>query len=95
MPSDENGGGQIFKLRHLGNDEVHIIWTEHYRPFRRGIINTEFGDVLIIIYPLKNGLFKIGIIKRPEIPLFGPLLDGSTVPFRLLSVLVRETAINA
>lgn len=40
------------KLRHLGNDEVHIVWSEHYRNYRRGIIATEFCDVLIVIYPI-------------------------------------------
>ena len=40
------------KLRHLGNDEVHIVWSEHYRNYRRGIIPTEFCDVLIVIYPI-------------------------------------------
>ncbi|PIK53542.1 putative ral GTPase-activating protein subuni t alpha-1 [Apostichopus japonicus] len=26
------------KMRHLGNDEVHIVWSEHNRDYRRGII---------------------------------------------------------
>ncbi|KAF0991875.1 hypothetical protein HZS_2836 [Henneguya salminicola] len=95
MPANEGVDGLISKLRHLGNDEVHIIWSEHYRPFRQGIINTEFGDVLIVIYPLSNGLFKINIVKKEGIPLFGPLYDGAIIPFRILSVLIRETAINA
>lgn len=62
----------IKQLKHLGNDEVHIIWSEHKRDYRHGIIPTEFGDVLIIIYPLENGLFRIQIKRRPEvsIPLF-------------------------
>lgn len=46
------------KLRHLGNDEVHIVWSEHWRPYRRSIIATEFCDVLIVIYPLPNHLFQ-------------------------------------
>ena len=55
------------QLRHLGNDEVQIIWCEHVRDYRRGIIPTEFGDVLLIIYPLQNGLFRIQINRRPEV----------------------------
>ncbi|ELK33259.1 Eukaryotic translation initiation factor 3 subunit C [Myotis davidii] len=53
-------------LRHLGNDEVHIVWSEHTRDYRRGIIPTEFGDVLIVIYPMKNHMFSIQIMKKPE-----------------------------
>ena len=56
-----------FQVRHLGNDEVHIVWSEHYRDYRYGIVNTEFGDVLIAIYPLENHLFRIKIIKKPEV----------------------------
>lgn len=58
-----------FQMRHLGNDGVHIVWSEHNRDYRYGIVNTEFGDVLIIIYPLKNHLFRIHIIKKPEVSL--------------------------
>ena len=57
----------MLQLRHLGNDEVQIIWSEHRRDYRRGIIPTEFGDVLIIIYPLQNGLFRIQINRKPEV----------------------------
>lgn len=55
------------QLRHLGNDEVHIVWSEHTRDYRRGIIPTDFGDVLIVIYPLNTGLFRIHIDRKPEV----------------------------
>ena len=55
------------QLRHLGNDEVHIVWSEHTRNYRRGIIPTDFGDVLIVIYPMKNHMFFIEIMKKPEV----------------------------
>ena len=55
------------QLRHLGNDEVHIVWSEHSRDYRRGIIPTEFGDVLIVIYPMKNHMYSIHILKKPEV----------------------------
>ena len=57
-------------MRHLGNDEVHIVWSEHYRDYRHGIVNTEFGDVMIVIYPLTNHLFRIQIIKKPKVQSF-------------------------
>ena len=66
MPCEEGEPGHK-KVRHLGNDEVQIIWSEHWRDYRRGIIPTEFGDVLIIIYPLKNGLCRIQINRKPEV----------------------------
>lgn len=57
----------VVQLRHIGNDEVHVVWSEHYRPYRRGIIPTEFGDVVIVIYPLKSGLFRIQIDRKAEV----------------------------
>ncbi|XP_006824859.1 ral GTPase-activating protein subunit alpha-1-like [Saccoglossus kowalevskii] len=83
------------QLRHLGNDEIHIVWSEHTRDYRRGIIATEFGDVLICIYPLPSQLYRIQIKRKPEVPYFGPLFDGAIVDHKVLPGLVRATAINA
>ncbi|XP_015209759.2 ral GTPase-activating protein subunit alpha-2 isoform X2 [Lepisosteus oculatus] len=94
MPSDSDDS-LTKKLRHLGNDEVHIVWSEHNRDYRRGIIPTDFGDVLIIIYPVKNHMFFIQIMKKPQVPFFGPLFDGAIVTGTLLPSLVRATCINA
>ncbi|XP_034163966.2 ral GTPase-activating protein subunit alpha-1 isoform X5 [Pangasianodon hypophthalmus] len=94
MPPDSDDS-LTKKLRHLGNDEVHIVWSEHTRDYRRGIIPTEFGDVLIVIYPMKNHMYSIQIIKKPEVPFFGPLFDGAIVDSKILPTMVRATAINA
>ncbi|KAM9589889.1 ral GTPase-activating protein subunit alpha-2 isoform 2-T2 [Trichechus inunguis] len=94
MPSDSDDS-LTKKLRHLGNDEVHIVWSEHSRDYRRGIIPTAFGDVSIIIYPMKNHMFLIAITKKPEVPFFGPLFDGAIVSGKLLPSLICATCINA
>ncbi|XP_049918664.1 ral GTPase-activating protein subunit alpha-2 isoform X1 [Epinephelus moara] len=94
MPSDSDDS-LTKKLRHLGNDEVHIVWSEHSRDYRRGIIPTDFGDVLIIIYPMKNHMFFIQIMKKPQVPFFGPLFNGAIITGTLLPSLVRATCINA
>lgn len=64
----------VLQLRHLGNDEVHIVWSEHTRDYRPGIIPTDFGDVLIIIYPMKNHMFFIQIVKKPQVNSFWIIL---------------------
>ncbi|XP_056021439.1 ral GTPase-activating protein subunit alpha-1-like isoform X5 [Ostrea edulis] len=94
MPSGTDDAMHI-KMRHLGNDEIHIVWSEHTRDYRRGIIPTEFGDVLIIIYPLPSGLYRIEINKKAEVPYFGPLFDGAILDRKVLPGLVRSTAISA
>ena len=55
------------KVRHLGNDEVHIVWSEHWRDYRRTIFKTQFADILIVIYPLPNKLFRIQINKKQNV----------------------------
>ena len=55
------------QIRHLGNDEVHIVWSEHWRDYRRTIFKTQFADVVIIVYPLPTGLFRIQIQKKPNV----------------------------
>ena len=60
----------MWQVKHLGNDDVHIIWSEHRRDYHRGILQTEFGDVLIVIYPLHYAsLYRIQIIRRPQVSL--------------------------
>lgn len=94
MPSD-SPESLLQKTRHLGNDEIHIVWSEHWRDYRRDIIPTEFCDVLIVIYPLPNKLFRIQIKRKNEIPFFGPLFDESIVEDAVLPGLVRATALAA
>ncbi|XP_054011135.1 ral GTPase-activating protein subunit alpha-1 isoform X6 [Hylaeus anthracinus] len=94
MPSDSTES-LLQKTRHLGNDEVHIVWSEHWRDYRRDIIPTEFCDVLIVIYPLHNKLYRVQISRKAEIPFFGPLFDECIVEDRVLPGLVRTTALAA
>jgi hypothetical protein len=86
---------QISKWRHLGNDSVQIIWSEHTKDYDRSILATEFADVIICVYPLRNSLFRIQIIKKPSVGYFGPLFDGAIVNKNVLPTLIRATAINA
>jgi len=94
MPS-HNQDAILQKMRHLGNDEIHIVWSEHGRDYRRGILPTEFCDVLIIIYPLPNQLFRIQITRKPDVPFIGPLFNECIVDHLVLPGLVRATALNA
>lgn len=35
---------QILKKRHVGNDMVHVVWSEHTRDYRPGTITSQFND---------------------------------------------------
>jgi len=96
MPTNPIDSQQIHKKRHVGNDIVNIVWSEHIRDYSPTTITSQFNDALIIVYPLPNGLFRIQVYrKESKVPMFGPLIHGMAVNKQLLSLLVRQTAINA
>ena len=77
-----------------------MVWSEHWRDYRRGILPTEFCDVLIIVYPLsRHGtsarLFRVQITRKPDVPYFGPLFNDVIVDGKILPGLIRATAVNA
>jgi hypothetical protein len=85
----------LLQTRHLGNDEVHIVWSEHCRDYRRDIIPTEFCDILITIYPLGNNLNRVTVNCKPDVPHFGILFHEAIIESNILAGLVRATAICA
>ncbi|KAL0489675.1 hypothetical protein AKO1_009120 [Acrasis kona] len=102
MPNKENDNQQIHKKRHVGNDNVHIVWSEHDRDYRPWTITSQFNFVHIVIYPLQYPLFRIQIHTKKNkdtntqtMSPFGPLQDGMIVDKESLAPLVRMTAINA
>src|SRR3989338_4974602 len=96
MPTNDSDEQQIHKKRHVGNDIVHIVWSEHDREYRPWTISSQFNFVHIVVYPLDNGLFRVQIFTKEDVsPVIGPLLDGMVVEKRVLAPLVRQTAINA
>lgn len=72
-----------------------MVWSEHYRDYRRDIIPTEFCDVLLAIYPLGNQLHRVTVTRRPEVPHFGVLFDEAIVESSSLAGLVRATVVCA
>lgn len=56
-----------FQTRHLGNDEVHVVWSEHWRPYKRDTLPTQFCDVLIVLYPLPGGLLRCTVSRKPDV----------------------------
>lgn len=55
------------QTRHLGNDEVHVVWSEHWRPYKRDTLPTQFCDVLIVLYPLPGGLLRCTVSRKPDV----------------------------
>jgi hypothetical protein len=96
MPTIANDDTQLHKKRHIGNDNVHIVWSENavdsYDP---NTILSQFNDAHIVIYPQASGLCQVQIYKKFKVQFFGPLFNGMLVSKKILPFLVRQTAINA
>ncbi|KAJ3175950.1 Ral GTPase-activating protein subunit alpha-2 [Geranomyces variabilis] len=95
MPVDAQDEKQLKKKRHIGNDQVHIVWNEHHRSYRRGTIGGDFGNAQLIVTPLPDGLYSITVLRDPKVPAFGPLHGPTVVTRRILAPLLRHTALNA
>jgi hypothetical protein len=94
MPTDPADDQQVQKKRHVGNDIVHIVWSDHWRDYRHDTMLTHFNFIIIVIYPVVKGLFRIQIMKKENLNC-GPLQDGMLVTAPLLPGLVRQTAVHA
>jgi len=82
------------KKRHIGNEYVHIVWSEHVASYLPWTIISQFNSCHIIIYPLTNGLYRIQLAKKPEIAsTAGPLIHNFVLHKQLLAPLVRQTAV--
>ncbi|KAJ3145195.1 Ral GTPase-activating protein subunit alpha-1 [Geranomyces variabilis] len=95
MPVDPQDEKQLKKKRHIGNDQVHIVWNEHHRSYRRGTIGGDFGNAQLIVTPLPDGLYSITVLRDLKVPAFGPLHGPTVVTRRILAPLLRHTALNA
>ncbi|XP_045527991.1 probable Rho GTPase-activating protein CG5521 isoform X1 [Pieris brassicae] len=91
MPAD-TPDAILNKTRHLGNDEVHVVWSEHWRPYKRDTLPTQFCDVLIVLYPLPGGLLRCTVSRKPDVGVFGPLWEECIVRVSCCAALVRGAA---
>eukprot|EP01028_Stygiella_incarcerata_P005580 TRINITY_DN2343_c1_g1_i2.p1 TRINITY_DN2343_c1_g1~~TRINITY_DN2343_c1_g1_i2.p1 ORF type:complete len:1241 (+),score=324.07 TRINITY_DN2343_c1_g1_i2:259-3981(+) len=96
MPTKFGDPQQIQKKRHVGNDHVHIVWTENPYEYRVKTIRSQFNFVHVIIRPLEEGMYHIRLRKKDDVvSSFGPLQDDMIVRECVLADLVRMTVVNA
>jgi hypothetical protein len=67
MPTNPTDPQQIHKKRHVGNDIVHIIYSEHSSDYDPTTITSQFNDAHVIVYPLPNGLYRIQIYRKENV----------------------------
>ncbi|KAF9193953.1 Ral GTPase-activating protein subunit alpha-2 [Haplosporangium sp. Z 767] len=69
MPTDPDDPQQVKKKRHVGNDHVHIVWSEHSRAYDRNTIGGDFGNAIIVLTPVAELKVKDGQlhINQPHV----------------------------
>jgi len=96
IPTDHINEQQIYKKRHIGNDNVHIVWSENEIDYDPQTISSQFNDAHIIIYPLKEeGLCRVFLNKKNPNLAMGPLFKQMLVTHKSLPYLVVWSAIIA
>lgn len=97
MPTDEKDNQQIYKKRHIGNDNINVIWSENEYDYNPMTISSQFNDAHVIIYPITDSedTFRVSIFRKKKEMSFGPLISEHVVSAKVLPFLVRWTAIFA
>ena len=80
------------KKRHIGNDNVIIIYKDSTRPYPKGLITSEKTLVEIVIEPLPCLLNKITVLYKEEIEGIQALKSCYAVD-NVLAIYVRQLAI--
>ena len=93
LPNKSDDQQRILKKKHIGNDNVHIIWCENANGYDPTVITSQFNDAHIIIMPFSNNMYHVIVSKKKENASIGPLPMDSLVTASALPILVRETAI--
>lgn len=91
----QNDEQQINKKRHIGNDHIHIIFSDHDRDYLPLTVTCDFSDIIIVISPRKgDSLFEIRVHTKKTIGYIHPIYDGMIVPHYLLGKIILQTCIN-
>ncbi|EAY23477.1 Rap/ran-GAP family protein [Trichomonas vaginalis G3] len=93
LPNDENDPQRILKKKHIGNDNIHIIWDENVVGYDHYVITSQFNYAHIIIHKYIGDLYRVIIRRKSGLPSVGPLPEESIVPASSLSALVLQSAI--
>jgi hypothetical protein len=59
MKYDKEDVQMVKRKRHISNDPVCIVWSEHLKDFIMDNIMTKHTIVFIVIYPMLSGLFRV------------------------------------
>ena len=83
------------KKRHLGNDNVHIVFNESETPYDPNTLSGEFNFVQIEINPLGKSYYRIIVHKKEDLFFDGLFSFNQIVTKKSLIPMLLSIAINA
>ena len=96
MTSNQKDSQNIYKKRHIGNDNVHIIWSQDSEEYDNEMIISQFNHGHVIVYPSSSKKRVIFDVRsKKDVGVFGILSGKSTVSIELASSFARITSIEA
>ena len=61
---DPHDAKHVRRKRHVGNDHVHVVWSEHHRPWALDTLRGDCGTVQIVVVPVGNSLFHVRVLEK-------------------------------
>ncbi|EJU00534.1 Rap/Ran-GAP [Dacryopinax primogenitus] len=108
MPNHKHDTRFDLKKRHIGNDNIRIVWNDSGLPYKFDTLATEFQFVNIVIEPHSAGslsayslgshsdeYYKLTMQRAPGMPEFGPTGTLKIVSARNLPSVVRQISLLA
>jgi hypothetical protein len=94
MPA-EHDNKNIKHKRHIGNDNVNIVWNENVENYDLQTISSQFNHVILVVSPLSNGMFSVIPLKNAQDMWVSPIQSPVVMPKSFLPHLVRQTSIES
>ncbi len=86
-------GNLLAKKRHLGNDNVLIVWDESHE-FDPRVLQSDLNMVSIVVAPV-GALARVSVFRKREIGHFAPVSLNKLIRLDVLPSVVLHTAIHA
>ncbi|OHS97746.1 hypothetical protein TRFO_35950 [Tritrichomonas foetus] len=81
LPDRPDDPQRLYKKRHIGNDNVHIIWCENPAGYDTSVITSQFNDAHIVIFPTQNNY--IGNEKCIDTVIYDSMCDYNKILYRV------------
>ncbi len=85
----------VNKKRHIGNDNVVIVWNDTEKEFNSEMLSGQLNAHIITVTPLTHALFRVQVTKQHDFDSVLPFRSTLVVPEAFLPAMLLESAINA